>query len=144
MPASSRSKPTPSSVDTVIENGGQQVLENTQPYIGGIANGTVIKPGRLELINNGGTDVGGQISGGAQYDYGLTSGDTIYAGLQAVEAGGIASGTTIAGGTLEVMSGSAGDHLAAREIETRNSGMTRKTRTLPAETGAGSPEQWPR
>ena len=45
---------------------------------------------------------GAQISGGIQFDYGLASGVTIFAGSQIVDSGGVASNTTVSGGIQRV------------------------------------------
>jgi autotransporter passenger strand-loop-strand repeat protein len=73
---------------------------------GGLADPAVIGSGGSEIINAGGTDDGAKISGGVQFDYGLASGGTLFAGTQVVESGASASGTMVkAGGVLAVQSG---------------------------------------
>jgi len=82
---------------------------------GGSASGTTIygnfvAPGvGSETIGVGGIDHGALISaGGIQYDFGSADGDMIYAnGVQFVESGGVASGTTLSSGSEEVLSGGA-------------------------------------
>jgi autotransporter passenger strand-loop-strand repeat protein len=67
---------------------------------GGTASAAIIGSGGLEAVF--GIDCGGTISGGAQYDYGAVSGDTVMSGgEQIVEAGGTASAMSIAGGGVE-------------------------------------------
>jgi autotransporter passenger strand-loop-strand repeat protein len=60
---------------------------------GGFADPATIYSGGSETIGAGGTDLGAQISGGTQSDYGFASGVTIYGGSQVVESGGTATAT---------------------------------------------------
>ena len=91
---------------TTISSGGNVwvygtangTTDNGSLVVDGLASGTIVNSGGTESVLFGGIDVGAQISGGTQYDYGSTNGDTIYSGFQIVEAGGIASGTTISSG----------------------------------------------
>jgi autotransporter passenger strand-loop-strand repeat protein len=50
-------------------------------------------------VSSGGTDLGAQVSGGTQFDYGFASGVTVFTGSQVVESGGTASGSIVSGGT---------------------------------------------
>ena len=70
---------------------------------GGLADPTTIYGGGSETITAGGTDVGAQISGGVQFDYGLASGVVIFAGSQVVESGGTANSTTVSSGGMELI-----------------------------------------
>jgi autotransporter passenger strand-loop-strand repeat protein len=75
---------------------------------GGTADPTVISSGASETVSSGGLDDIAQIRGGIQYVFGSATGATIYAGSQVVESGGVASFTTISGGSMVlVASGSA-------------------------------------
>jgi fibronectin-binding autotransporter adhesin len=72
----------------------------------GTASGTTVLFGALETVRAGGVDLGANISGGAQLDFGLASGVTVFAGSQVVDAGGRANGTTVdSGATLVVDAG---------------------------------------
>jgi len=85
---------------------GAQVIESA-----GTASGTIVSlgfetvglrifiVGGTEIVSAHGTDLGAKISGGAQFDYGLASGATVFTGAQVVESGGTASSTTISGGS---------------------------------------------
>jgi autotransporter passenger strand-loop-strand repeat protein len=83
---------------------GSQVVE-----AGGIANSTIIDDGGTETVSSGGTDLGGQISGGEQDVYGFASGTAVFTGSQVVEAGGLADSTTIYGDGNEMVSGGGTD-----------------------------------
>ena len=86
-------------VDTTVEG-----LLNVAA--GGIADPTTIGSGGTEVVHRGGTDLGALISGGEQDVFGFASGATVFSGLQIVEFGGTASGTTVSsGGTLELLGG---------------------------------------
>ncbi len=85
--------------DTV--DSGAQVVE-----LGGTASVTWLDNSGVEIVSSGGVDESTSIDGGEQDVYGTASGVTIWAGSQVVEAGGVASGTTVnSGGTLELLSG---------------------------------------
>jgi autotransporter passenger strand-loop-strand repeat protein len=87
-------------VGTIL-SGGSQIVEAS-----GTASGTTVLSGALETVSAGGVDLGANISGGAQLDFGLASGVTVFAGSQVVEAGGRANGTTVdSGATLVVDAG---------------------------------------
>ena len=66
----------------------------------GTASGTTVLSGALETVSAGEVDLGANISGGAQLDFGLASGVTVFAGSQVVEAGGRANGTTVDSGAI--------------------------------------------
>ena len=105
--------------DTTVSSGGQlEVLS------GGSADPTVIYAGGSETIAAIGADTGALISGGMQDVFGSAIGATVFAGSQVVESDGIASSTvvssggfqylnsgseanntTIAGGTMDLVSG---------------------------------------
>jgi autotransporter passenger strand-loop-strand repeat protein len=80
-------------VDTIVSSGGSLVVLSS-----GLADPTVIYAGGTETISAGGSDDGAQISGGVQYDYGLATSVTIFAGSQMVNSGGTAGNTTISSG----------------------------------------------
>jgi fibronectin-binding autotransporter adhesin len=88
----------------VVESGG--IASNTTVLSGGtlfvlssgVADPTIVSSGGSEVVSGGGTDLGALVSGGTQLDYGLASGGAVFAGLQDVESGGIASDTVV--GTL--------------------------------------------
>jgi autotransporter passenger strand-loop-strand repeat protein len=92
---------------------GVQVVES-----GGSASGTMVSAGGQEYVVAGGTVTGTTLNGGAgvlfgtavstiiaggsiDYDYGVESGTTVSSGLQVVEAGAAASGTTVLSGGEE-------------------------------------------
>jgi autotransporter passenger strand-loop-strand repeat protein len=87
-------------VNITVSSGGSFVVLS-----GGLADPTTIYAGGSETVRAGGTDLGALISGGTQFDYGLASGATVFAGSQVVESGGSASSTVISGGTEDVLSG---------------------------------------
>jgi fibronectin-binding autotransporter adhesin len=90
-----------STIDTTVSGGGSLVVSS-----GGFADPTIIYVGGSETVGAGGTDLGAQISGGTQFDYGFASGVTIFTGSQVIEAGGIASGTVVtANGSETVLAG---------------------------------------
>jgi autotransporter passenger strand-loop-strand repeat protein len=82
-------------INTVVSSGGSLVLS------GGFADPTIIYSGGSETISSGGADDGAQISGGTQFDYGVASGATVFTGLQVVDSGGTASGTTVSSTGLQ-------------------------------------------
>ena len=63
----------------------------------------MILAGGTEIVSAGGTDDGAVIIGGTQYDYGVASGVTVFAGSQVVEAGGALSGDTIGSGGVLIL-----------------------------------------
>ena len=90
---------------TRINSGGTQDVS-----FGATAGNTTIESGGTEIVSAYGIDDGAKISGGTQLVYGSASGATVFAGLQVIESGGTASGTTVSGGgTLEVLSGGLAD-----------------------------------
>ena len=85
-------------VGVTVNSGGRETV-----LAGGTTSNTTVLRGGTEIVSSGGTDDGAQISGGRQFVYGLASGATIFSGSQIVEAGGIASDTTVSGGGTEIV-----------------------------------------
>jgi autotransporter passenger strand-loop-strand repeat protein len=75
--------------NTIVSSGGSLVVSS-----GGLADPATIYNGGSETISKGGTDLGAHISGGLQIISGLVSRATIFAGLQGVQSGGTAIGTS--------------------------------------------------
>ncbi|PWT84366.1 MAG: hypothetical protein C5B56_15750 [Proteobacteria bacterium] len=115
-------------VGATINNGGLVVVSTAPSFAGGIASSTHVSSGGSLVVSSGGTtkqttifsggsetimssggfgqlgDIGAVLSGGMQFDYGLASGVTVFAGSQVVESGGTASSTTIDNGGREFVS----------------------------------------
>ena len=87
---------------TIVSSGGM-VLVNS----GAKLTGAVVSSGGTEIVSAGGSDVGAKISGGEQDVFGLASGATVFAGYQVIEAGGVASGTTVSSGGIVVLNAGA-------------------------------------
>ena len=89
---------------TMVGNGGVEIVES-----GATAIGTMVSTGGFENVfgSAGGTTVG---SGGSQYVYaGSASGTTLSGGFEHVAAGAEIAAIDIDGGSLEIVSGGAGD-----------------------------------
>jgi autotransporter passenger strand-loop-strand repeat protein/autotransporter-associated beta strand protein len=92
-----------------VQSGGSvidaEVYGDLNILSGGTADPTTIYSGGVEVISGGGTDSGAVIAGGQQDVYGSAISAAIYFGSQVVEAGGVATYTTVwSGGTLYVLS----------------------------------------
>jgi autotransporter passenger strand-loop-strand repeat protein/uncharacterized repeat protein (TIGR03803 family) len=84
--------------DLSISSGGTLLV-----LAGGTADPTIISGGGTEIVSSGGTDLGAQISGGSQFDFGLASGTTVFAGALIVESGGSAPNTIVKSGGTEIL-----------------------------------------
>jgi autotransporter passenger strand-loop-strand repeat protein/uncharacterized repeat protein (TIGR03803 family) len=84
--------------DLSISSGGTLLVLS-----GGTADPTIISGGGTEIVSSGGTDLGAQISGGSQFDFGLASGTTVFAGALIVESGGSAPNTIVKSGGTEIL-----------------------------------------
>jgi autotransporter passenger strand-loop-strand repeat protein len=84
-------------IDTTV-SGGMLIVRS-----GGLADPTTITAGGTEIVSGGGNDFGASISGGEQDVFGTASGATVFAGSQLVKSGGIASGTVLSSGTMQVV-----------------------------------------
>ena len=101
--------------ETIISSGGSAVVYGTSTgtlvdsgakfkiYGGGVAENTIISGGTMEVSGNG-TSLSSQMISGIQRVYGLASGSSISGGTQTVYSGGKAENTKISGDGIQNVS----------------------------------------
>jgi autotransporter passenger strand-loop-strand repeat protein len=112
---------------TTISAGGEMTLQSGAS----IGRATVSSSGSL-VVSRGAAATLSVVAGGATLDYGLTRDDVISAGVETVEALGLASAITVSGGSLTVLSGgvASGASVLAGGVEVVSSGGVARSATV--------------